>query len=122
MGRYILGEFEHLVLLATLQLGDEAYGVSITDLLEQQTGQEVAQAAVYLTLRRLEEKGWLEGNVGRPTRPVGEKQSGKPSTTPSAPRKGRAKKFYRLTPEGREKLAEARATLESMWTAIGEAF
>ncbi len=106
MGRYILGEFEHLVLLATLQLGDEAYGVSITDLLEEQTGREVAQAAVYLTLRRLEEKGWLDGSSGRG----------------SGERQGRVKKFYRLTPEGRERLTEARSTLESMWTAIGEAF
>jgi len=104
MGKYILGEFEHLVLLATLQLGDAAYGVSITETLAEETGQEVAQAAVYLTLRRLEEKGWLEGHEG---------------TTPEQ-RRGRVKKFYRLTPEGRERLAEARDTLRSMWSAAGE--
>jgi len=80
------------------------YGVSITETLAEETGQEVAQAAVYLTLRRLEEKGWLEGHEG---------------TTPEQ-RRGRVKKFYRLTPEGRERLAEARDTLRSMWSAAGE--
>jgi len=62
-----LGEFEHLVLLTILQLGDSAYGVSITKGLEQETGKPVAQAATYLTLRRLEEKGWIEGSAGEAT-------------------------------------------------------
>ena len=57
MGKYLLGEFEHLVLLTIIRLGDSAYGVSITNDLTAQTGKEVAQAATYLTLRRLEEKG-----------------------------------------------------------------
>ena len=99
MGRYILGEFEHLVLLAVLRLGDGAYGVSVTDLLTEETGQDVAQAAVYLTLRRLEEKGWLEGVSGSSA--------------------GRVKKYYKVTDEGRARLAEAQSTLRSMWDAIG---
>jgi len=104
MGRYILGEFEHLVLLAVMQLGADAYGVSVTDALTEQTGQDVAQAAVYLTLRRLEEKGWLEAHSGASAEQRG----------------GRVKKYYRVTPEGRERLADARDTLRSMWAAIGE--
>lgn len=101
MGRYILGEFEHLVLLAVLQLGENAYGVSVTERLADQTGQDVAQAAVYLTLRRLEKKEWLEGRSGAST-------------------DGRARKTYVVTEEGRARLTEARATLRSMWDAIGE--
>lgn len=104
MGRYILGEFEHLVLLAVLQLRDDAYGVSITELLAEQTGQDVAQAAVYLTLRRLEKKGWLEGRTGRRDADGG----------------GRPRKTYTVTDEGRTRLADARSTLRSMWSAIGE--
>ena len=104
MGRYILGEFEHLVLLAVLQLGDAAYGVSITDAIADRTGQDVAQAAVYLTLRRLEEKGWLDGAVRPPDSDSG----------------GRSRKYYTVTDEGRDRLLEARQTLQSMWDAIGE--
>lgn len=103
MGRYILGEFEHLVLLAVLQLKDEAYGVSVTERLAEQTGQDVAQAAVYLTLRRLERKGWLEGH-----------------TLSSRPGDGRARKTYTVTDEGRGRLADAQSTLRAMWDSIGE--
>ncbi|MEQ8331235.1 MAG: helix-turn-helix transcriptional regulator [Longimicrobiales bacterium] len=106
MGRYILGEFEHLVLLAILALGDRAYGVSIADTIAERTGQEVAQAAVYLTLRRLEEKGWVEGRVGEPTEDRG----------------GRPRKYMTVTEEGRARLTEARDTLRSLWSAIGQEF
>ncbi len=104
MGRYILGEFEHLVLLAVLQLRDDAYGVSVTELLSEQTDQDVAQAAVYLTLRRLEKKGWLEGHTA--------------ARSPSSG--GRPRKTYSVTAEGRTRLAHAQSTLRSMWSAIGE--
>ncbi|MEM7414893.1 MAG: PadR family transcriptional regulator [Gemmatimonadota bacterium] len=104
MGRYILGEFEHLVLLTVLQLGEDAYGVSVTERLAEQTGQDVAQAAVYLTLRRLEKKGWLQGHSSR---------------SPGAGDR-RTRKTYTVTPDGRTRLAEAQSTLRSMWDAIGE--
>ena len=56
MGKYLMGEFEHLVLLTAIRLGADAYGVSIARALTEQTGKEVSQAATYLTLKRLEEK------------------------------------------------------------------
>ena len=49
-----LGEFERIVLLAVLQLGNEAYGVPIVEEIEPRTGRTVSRAAVYATLRRLE--------------------------------------------------------------------
>ena len=60
MGKLMMGEFEQLVLLAAMRLGAEAYGVSIARALTEQTGKEISQAATYLTLKRLEEKGWLK--------------------------------------------------------------
>jgi len=53
MPKETLGEFEHQVLLAILRLGGEAYSVPIVVELEQRTGREVAQAAVFIVLRRL---------------------------------------------------------------------
>ena len=48
-----------MILLATLRLGEEAYGVSILREIEAQTQRDVSQAAAYLTLKRLEGKGWI---------------------------------------------------------------
>ena len=52
-----LGGFELLVLLALIRLGDEAYGVPISQAIEESSGREVALGSVYVTLGRLEEKG-----------------------------------------------------------------
>jgi PadR family transcriptional regulator PadR len=99
-----MGEFEHLILLATLRLGEEAYGVSILREIEAQTGRDVSQAAAYLTLKRLDEKGWVQSREGESTER----------------RAGRARRYFRITDLGREKLREARAGLMNMWTGIVE--
>ena len=65
--RETLGEFEQLVLLAIMQLDGEVYGVPIVDEIERRTGRSVAPAAVYVTLRRLEEKGLLSSKMSAPT-------------------------------------------------------
>ena len=74
MGRHSMGEFEHLVLLATLRLGPEAYGVPIIAEIEARTGRDVSQAAAYLTLKRLEKKGWLTGRPGQGSEERGSRQ------------------------------------------------
>ena len=104
MGKYLMGEFEHLVLLTAIRLGADAYGVSIAKALTEQTGKEVSQAATYLTLKRLEEKGWLEATDG----------------VPSTIRGGRAKRTYRITESGLAKVRESRTTLMNMWEEITE--
>ncbi len=62
-----LGEFELMVLLALMRLGDEAYGVPISRELEERSGREVALGSVYATLERLEEKGLVASRLGDPT-------------------------------------------------------
>ena len=72
----ILGEFELVVLMSVLHLGDAAYGSAIRDDIERRTGRAVSRGAVYITLERLEEKGLLtsqsadasERRGGRPKR------------------------------------------------------
>lgn len=63
MTRGSLGEFEHLILLAVYRLGAEAYGVPIIREVEERTGRTVTQAAAYLTLRRLEDKGLVKSKL-----------------------------------------------------------
>jgi len=60
MGDAYLGEFEHLVLLAVMRLGDDAYGVPIRRVISERAARDVSFGAVYSTLRRLHNKGYLE--------------------------------------------------------------
>ena len=83
-GTPVLGEFEHMVLLAILRLGDKAYGVTIRAELEERTGREPAPGALYTTLDRMEDKGLLTSWMGDPT----------------AQRGGRAKRYFRASAAG----------------------
>jgi PadR family transcriptional regulator, regulatory protein PadR len=87
-----LGELEQMVLLAALRLGDGAYSVPIIRELDYASGRQVSRPSVYLALVRLRKKGLLSATLGDPT--------------PS--RGGRAKRFYRVTPEGLSVLQAAR--------------
>lgn len=92
------GDFELLTLLAVAQLGDDAYGVTIRDVLEHRTSRTVTLGAVYKTLGRMEAKGMVRAKVAPPT---GE-------------RGGRRKKLYRLTAEGLEVTRDSLADLRRM--------
>jgi DNA-binding PadR family transcriptional regulator len=97
MGDY-LGEFEQLILLALLRLGDEAYGVTIRETLRQRAGRDVSFGAIYSTLRRLEGKGLVRSLLGDPE-PV---------------RGGRAKKFIAVTARGRAAVLDAQRAFGRM--------
>ncbi len=97
-----LGEFEQLVLVACVHLGDDAYGVSIVDEIERRTGRQAAPAAVYVTLRRLERKGLLVSWKGEPT----------------AERGGKARRQVTLTKAGTAALRDSRQAFEQMWRGL----
>jgi PadR family transcriptional regulator PadR len=102
MGKQLLGEFEHHVLLALLRQGDEGYSVPIIAELEEKTGREISPAAVYIALRRLEEKGLLVSHL----------RSAHPSDG------GRERRYYSITPVGMARMAEARAALMNLWEGM----
>jgi DNA-binding PadR family transcriptional regulator len=102
MSREGLGEFEQMVLLAIMHLGDEVYGVPIVDEIERRTGRSVARAAVYVTLRRLEQKGLLSSWMGDPTDERG----------------GKARRCVRVTPAGHQALRDARTAIDRMWRGL----
>ena len=85
MDRDHLGGFEHVVILALMRLGEEAYGVPVRQEIEARTGREVSIGAVYATLDRLEAKGYVKSRLGEPTPERG----------------GRSKRFFRVTAQGR---------------------
>ena len=93
-----LGDFEQLVLLGVLRLGDDAYGAAIRQEIYQRSGRDVSINAVYTTLDRLERKGLLESWVGDPTPQRG----------------GRRKKFYAVRPAGVAALRQAYRALTAM--------
>ena len=93
-----LGEFEQLILLALVRLGDDAYGVTIRDTLRERAGRDVSFGAIYSTLRRLEAKGLVRSTLGDPE-PV---------------RGGRAKKLVTVTARGRAALADAQRAFGRM--------
>jgi len=102
MGREALGEFEQMVLLAILHLEGEVYGVPIVDEIERRTGRSVAPAAVYVTLRRLEQKGLLASWMSEPT----------------AERGGKARRCVKVTRAGLDSLRESRQVIDRMWKGL----
>ncbi len=97
--RDYLGEFEQVVLLSLMRLGDDAYGVSIRREIEERTGRSVSLGAIYPTLHRLEAKGYVSSYTGEPT----------------ATRGGRAKRHFQLDAEGRTALNRSREMLAALW-------
>ena len=98
-----LGEFELLVLLAGLRLGeDQAYAVSIVDEIFQRTGRRVQRAAVYVTLQRLEAKGLVSSRLGDPLPERG----------------GKARRYFKLEPAGLLAVRETQTALRQMWGGL----
>jgi PadR family transcriptional regulator PadR len=93
-----LGDFEQLVLLGVLRLGDEAYGAAIRQEIHSRSGRDVSINAVYTTLERLHGKGFLRSWVGEPTPQRG----------------GRRRKFYALRPSGEAALRQAYRAITAM--------
>jgi PadR family transcriptional regulator, regulatory protein PadR len=100
--RSSFGNFELMVMLALLRLGDDAYGVPISRELEEHTGGEVALGSVYAALERLEGKGFVSSTLGSPT----------------AERGGRAKRYFRVTAAGLREARAARRIFTTLWRNV----
>jgi PadR family transcriptional regulator, regulatory protein PadR len=94
-----IGEFEELVLLAVQRLGDEAYGVSIKQLLERETTRAVSIGAVYASLDRLEGKGLVESRM----------------TPGGAARGARQRRSFLASAAGLRALKEMRRVRDRLW-------
>ena len=94
-----LGELEELVLLTIATLGEEAYGVSIQQDLENRCNRNISIGALHSTITRLEEKGFLKSWLGGATQERG----------------GRSKRFYEITQAGKKAVAEAKSVRDELW-------
>lgn len=102
MSQDFLGEFEQMVLLAILRLGDEAYGLAVRAELEEVAGRRPSSGSLYTTLDRLEQKGLLSSRPG----------------APGGNRGGRRRRYLEVTPEGQAQLQEARHRLLALWDGL----
>jgi PadR family transcriptional regulator, regulatory protein PadR len=98
----LLGTFEQAVLLAILRLGEDAYGRAILRQVQVSLGRNVAAGAIYTTLDRLEQRGFIDSRLA-------------PGT---AIRGGRARRYYLVAAEGKRALLDARKTLTKMWQGV----
>jgi predicted transcriptional regulator len=102
MARETLGDFEHQVLLAILRQGSESYSVPVVLELEERTGREIAQAAVFIVLQRLEKKGLLTSRMD----------------AIAAQDTGRVRRYFKLTDLAMQRLRESRRTLVRLWEGV----
>jgi DNA-binding PadR family transcriptional regulator len=100
-GEY-LGELEQIVMLAVARLGADAYGMGIRREIEARAGRSMAIGAVYSTLERLEDKGYVKV-VAKP---------------PDPGRDGRARRFFELTRPGLDALQRAGEVQARMWAGL----
>jgi DNA-binding PadR family transcriptional regulator len=101
----IIGEFEQLVLLAVLQLGDDAYAIDIRDKLSTIAGRTISRGALYRTLDRLAEKGLVGWDLEEDQIPE---------------RGGHPRRRFDATAEGIAALKVSRATLQGLWAGLEE--
>lgn len=99
-----LSEFELIVMLGLIRLGEDSYGIPIAQELKLQTGREIALASVYAALERLENKGYVTSVLGDPTPERG----------------GRAKRFFTPTRRGLSEVRETRRILMKLWAGLPE--
>ena len=102
MTRRLLTDFEIMILLAILRIGEEAYGVPIAREIETTTGRAVLLPAIYAALERLEGQQLIESRLGEAT----------------AQRGGRAKKYFSLTPAGIGSVRDTRKALTALWARL----
>ena len=94
-----LGEFEELVLLTVATLGDNAYGVSIQQDIQERCNRSISIGALHSTITRLEEKGFLKSWLGGSTQERG----------------GRSKRYFDVTPSGKTALGETKSLRDELW-------
>jgi DNA-binding PadR family transcriptional regulator len=104
MTRRLLTDFEIMILLAIMRVGNDAYGVTVAREIEQTAGRAVQLPAVYVALDRLEKQGLVRSWIGEATPQRG----------------GRAKKHFALTPAGIGSVQDTRDALTALWTEVPE--
>jgi PadR family transcriptional regulator, regulatory protein PadR len=94
----LIGEFEQVVLLSLLRLGNGTWGAAIRRDIQERIGRELPVSVVYVTLQRMEKKGMVKSYIGEPT----------------AERGGRRRRHYLIDTPGEQALGRSYRALKSM--------
>lgn len=97
-----LGNLEEMVLMMVILVNGEAYGITIREAYVKQYKQEISLSAIHTVLRRLEQKGFLQSEMGGA----------------STDRGGRRKRLYEITPYGYKKVTQAQSERNRIWSII----
>jgi DNA-binding PadR family transcriptional regulator len=98
----VLGAFEQAVLLAIMQLGNNAYGRTVLRKVNELLGRDASAGSVYTTLDRLETRRLIRSQLAEGTPARG----------------GRARRYYSVEAEGVRALNEAYNVLSGMWRSM----
>lgn len=101
----LLSRSEEILLLAIWKLKENAYGVTIRDLVSELTGHDWTFGAIYVPLDKLTHKKYVR----------------KFSSSPTGSRGGRSKCMYELSDDGKSALKEIREIQNAMWDDISDA-
>ncbi|OJJ22423.1 PadR family transcriptional regulator [marine bacterium AO1-C] len=102
MSKHHLGEFEEIVMLTVAILHGKAYGVAIIEEIKERLERNVSIGSLQTVLKRLEDKGYLESEMGEATKARG----------------GKRKRYFKVTNLGMEKLQQAKEQRQNLWQAI----
>jgi len=102
MSKHHLAEFEEIVMLTVGILDGNAYGVAIIEEIEKRLKRKVSMGSIQTVLRRLEKKGFISSEFGEATKIRG----------------GKRKRFFTLTPFGKNVLEEVKEQRLGLWNAI----
>jgi len=102
MSRLHLTDFELMILLAILRIGENAYGVPIAREIEETGKRTALLGAIYAALDRLEENGLVMSSYGDPTPERG----------------GRAKRFFKVTSKGIKAVKDTQRAFTALWSGI----
>jgi DNA-binding PadR family transcriptional regulator len=100
----LIGEFEQVVLLSLLRLGNGTFGAAIRRDIQERIGRELPVSVVYVTLQRMEKKGFVKSYVGEPTRERG----------------GRRRRHYLIDTPGEHALGRSYRALKTMAEGLEE--
>jgi PadR family transcriptional regulator, regulatory protein PadR len=98
----LLGSLEHIILLALMRLGEDAYGMTVRREIDERTGRNLSIGAVYATLERLQAKGYVSSFTGEPTTERG----------------GRAKRHFQIEADGERALRASQEAIRQMTVGL----
>ncbi|MFC1725284.1 hypothetical protein ACFL4T_06630 [candidate division KSB1 bacterium] len=95
---------DEMILLSIFRLGDNAYLVTILDLLNRATKKKWTIGNLFVALEKLEETDYISSILSEPVKKKG----------------GKAIKFYTVTEKGVTALKTVRSSQEKLWDGLYE--